>query len=326
MRSNYSLLALLVIILFIGGGIAGCQGGSGPIYTGSPDPDAGIIPTGGFLDGFAAVRTTAASYGLALVSEGGEVILSQTTYDAFGNLTGIAGAYHKGPGLTGTPFIVRFDIYGWPKHAVYGGYVFFFRSWSSSSVDVAVIYPDSSEQVAWNLPWNPDGKYTQAAMTRRPFRPLVVSEFMEPLSSDEGVHQLNPYGRSMQTYGYSVLPRTFDDDFNWREAMQWSLTGVNFAKAALGPFDIQPEAPWLLEGEIAFGGVPALDNPHMMLIDMNLGWLIKEGTPAYFAAQTTGKADLLNASSAARWEEVIEVYEVFQQEFYDYEFYGYTYW
>jgi len=325
MRRNYSLLALLVVVLFIGGGIAGCEGGNGPINTGGPNPEAGIIRDGDFLNGFAAVRTLAAGYGLSLVSEGGEVILAQTSYDALGNLTGIAGAYHIDTGQ-GIPFIVRFDVYGWPKHAVYGGYVFFFRSWSSTSVDVAVIRPDGTETVMWNLPWNADGKYTQAAMSRRSFMPLTVSEFIEPLPSGEAVRQIDPYGRSMQTYGYSVLPRTYNDEFKWRDAQRWTLVGVNFAKAALQNVNVKPEAPWLLDGEISNGGIAAIDNPYMMLIDMTMGADIRANSPMYFADQAARRAEEFNTIGAAQWESVLEIYKEFQDEFYDYAFYGYTYW
>jgi hypothetical protein len=178
----------------------------------------------------------------------------------------------------------------------------------------------------WNLPWNADGKYTQAALSRRSFMPLTVSEFIEPLPSGEGVRQLDPYGRSMQTYGYSVLPRTYDEGFKWRDAQRWTLVGVNFAKAALQDIHVKPDAPWLLDGEIATGGLAAINNPHMLLIDMNMGYAIKVDTPMFFAAEATRRADIFNTIGRTKWESVLELYEEFQQEFYDYEFYGYTYW
>ena len=84
----------------------------------------------------------------------GERLIAMTTSDAAGEVQRVEGAIWLSP--SGDAFVVYNGPDGLPARATFGGYVFLFSNYTSSSVDAAVISPDGAVDVVPDVPVDPE--------------------------------------------------------------------------------------------------------------------------------------------------------------------------
>jgi len=307
-----------MIVLF-GRLLTGCTGDAPSNL--DPSVPAGPVPTGDYVAGLAAVLTDNMSYGALIATEKGETLVAVTERDGQANIVGVRGAVYSVP--ADAPFVVRFDINGWPKHAVYAGDVIFFRDWSSDTVDVAILTSSGSELVYYDVMWNIGDSFSHALASSRQFSPYPVFgsidySTLEPLRvTPESGEALSPYGRSMQSYGYSVISREYHKGNMWRYTLKWTLTGANIANSAFKATGFAGVDPGICTGVLACAGEDVLDHPHLTPTYVeNAGNRANEGGVQGQADQAVYFAEIETNSGQTIWSDIKAMYSDFIEDYY----------
>jgi hypothetical protein len=277
MRKRIVLVSMLAMIMVLGLGIYSCNK-TGVQWPGSPDFNAGPIPTGDFVDRFALGLTDDADYGLIVLNEGGEGLVATTVMDGQGSIVDIHGSILIAS--DGSVLVVRFDNAGWPKHAVYNGYVFFFTNWTIAGVDVAVVAPDGSYEIYSQTPRIAQG----VVPLGKPFHPDRIHELISaqdadtleklPIPSDLP-YELSLFGRSMQAYGPSIPPysipsislvpsRNYGGDGSANSWAQWVVVGTSIVARGFPDVDFVQLPATITDSEIVMDGEEGVMNPYLM--------------------------------------------------------------
>lgn len=277
MRKRIVLVSMLAIIMLLGLGIYSCNK-DGVQWPGSPDIDAGPIPTGDYVDRFALGLTDDPDFGLIVLNEGGEGLVATTVLDAQGAIVDIEGAILIAS--DGSVLVVRFADEGWPKHAVYNGYVYFFTNWTIEGVDVAVVAPDGSYEIYSQTP-----RVTQGVVPLgKPYHPDRIHELIGSQDTDtleklpipsELPFQLSVYGRSMQAYApsippysipsYSLMPnRTYGGDGSVHSWAQWVVVGTSLVAKGFPELGFVQLPATITNAEIVMDGEEAVMNPYLI--------------------------------------------------------------
>jgi len=318
MRLRITLLLLLAVVALLGFGLWSCAGDHGPAWQGYPSYPAGQVPQGDYVDGFTVVLTGDAGYAVMLLHESGEALLPMTVTDASGRFDRVNGAVMVGP--EDDTFVVRFDSYGWPKHAIYRDRVIFYANWTDTTFDFMAISSDGTYEFARGVDRGAQSYLCPLAA------PWIGTELAELGTSEEvsdpdpftGYNltsnvrgQLSSYGRSMQSYGYSVLPRVFYTGAGWRPALRWTGLGVEIAGTGVSAFLTEPIGPWVGGGEIVSGGFIALGNPYLSAVAMAPGTGVPMASAAVAGAAGVALGTGRTSALAAKflWEHVTSAHE-----------------
>jgi hypothetical protein len=329
MRRYTRLLPLIVAIIVFGRLLAGCSGDT-PVNPGDNTP-AGPIPSGDYINGIAAVLTDSAANGAIIVQEDGETLVAMTDRDAQNTIVGVTGSVYSVPG--GTPFILRFDIFGWPKHATYGDYVIFFRDWTNDMVDIAVVGPNENELHFYSVKWNTDNRFSQSEAMRRPYNPYAIFtnhdiSSLEPLAAESSsTSSLSTYGRSMQSYGYSVLPRSYQKGNQWRYTLRWTLTGANIGLNAFRMTGMFGPETAVFNGELAKANSDIMDSQYLTPLYLtNAGHMRAGKSVRERADNAVYMGNALTVTARERWQLVKNEYADFINHFYYNDIYDSNTW
>ncbi len=321
----------LAILISLGFGLWSCTGGDGPIWGGYPDYPAGQVP-GDYVEGFSVVLTNNMDFAIILLDEGGQAMAPMTETDGSGNIEDITGTVMIGP--DNDTFIVRYDSIGWPKHVVYGDFIYFYANWTETTVDIAVMAADGTYEAVRGVdrgaqsnicplpkPWLTDSLYE-----------LQDQESLKPLNPNQGNtgntgYQLSQIGRSTQCYGYSVVPRPYSPDQDWKETIKWAGVGVQTVGCGVSVFTIAPVASWVSSGGIIPDGFLVIDeNPYISAVSMTYTPGTHTASPSVSecAKSVMSTAKVAVVAGEAIWETVTLDNPDLLDEFYDQYDYDYV--
>lgn len=279
MRKKIMLLSTLAMIALLGLGIYSCEK-TGVQWPGSPDIDAGPIPPGDFVDRFAMTLTDDPDFGLIVLNEGGEGLVATTQMDNQGLIVDIEGSILVAS--DGSLLVVRFANGGWPKHAIYNGYVFFFTNWTIDGVDVAVVAPDGSYEILSQTmrvaqgveplgkPYHPDRLHIIGSVREE------ADEIEKlPMPSLEPPYELSLYGRAMQSYGFSIPPysipayslmpnRTYGGDGSVSSWARWVVVGTSLVARGFPEITLVQFPETITNAEIVMDGEEGVMNPYLL--------------------------------------------------------------
>jgi hypothetical protein len=149
-----ALLAFVFLIFVLSSG--GSETASDPIAQG-PDLDENIPSAQSFLDtnGYLAGFTGNDQYGAVLLHESGERLFAATTsgnspYD----IESVIGAAWVSP--DGESIIVELGPDGLPARAIFGDTLVLFENYGASSVDLAIVLPDGTIDIARDVHVDPE--------------------------------------------------------------------------------------------------------------------------------------------------------------------------